>query len=361
MLMNRGIAVACVCVMASMCAAQDGTPTPGPPPEAGPEARPPAAATTPIGHVEVRGSGDVPLILIPNLVSDWSVYEAFMGRNSDTYTMYAVTLPGFGGTAAPAEPASGVSFTEGPWLENAERAVLAMIEEKKLEKPLLAGQGLGGHLALRLAQAAPESFRAAVIIHASPAYPLGSAGEPIPAEERKTAVDQFLRAEIEKYSEDQWQEQQRAWIASTVADAGRAKELAGKAAATPKPVSSRYMLEYLGADVTPDLPKLTLPVLVIAGLPDEPGADLTLMREAWPAYYKGAPQVTIVYFEGAFEFITEAAPAELDRAMTQFIRGEPVQGRVVTTRPATPPRSVPRTPSPAHEQPDPAAPETPRK
>src|SRR5262245_47521140 len=85
-----------------------GTPAPAPqaPPAAAPKVDQPAAApstgaVTPLGHVEVRGTGPVPVVLIPNLVMDWTIFESFMQRNSEKFTMYAVTLPGFAGSAPP--------------------------------------------------------------------------------------------------------------------------------------------------------------------------------------------------------------------------------------------------------------------
>jgi pimeloyl-ACP methyl ester carboxylesterase len=306
------------------------------------------AETTALAHVEVRGTGPIPMVLVPNLVCDWSIYETFMERNAARYTMYAVTLSGFGGSAPPPDPAAGASYTQGLWLENAERAVLRLVEERKLDKPVLVGQSFGGHLALRTAAARPELFRAVVAIHATPAFPLRTFGEPITREARTAAIDGDYASRVAQLSDQEWQEQQRAWMRSVVQDPARVAALSEKSASVPKSVSGRYMLEFLAADVTAELPRLTQPVLVIAGLPDSAGTDLAALRQAWPAYYAGTPTPTIVFFESSFEFITEDSPAELDRAIEQFLKGEPVQGKISLPRPA--PLSPPAAPQPAPKE-----------
>src|SRR4051794_4581202 len=113
------------------------------------------------------------MVLIPGLVSDWSVFESFMTRNADKYTMYAVTLPGFGKSQAPPQPAEGESYTAGAWMANAERAILQMIDEKKLDKPVVVGQALGGHLAMRIAVLHPEKVKSVIVLNSMPAYPIG--------------------------------------------------------------------------------------------------------------------------------------------------------------------------------------------
>src|SRR5690606_30796269 len=48
-------------------------------------------------HVVKRGSGPVPMVLVSDvLMPAEEVYGSFMPQNAGRYTMYAVTLPGFG-------------------------------------------------------------------------------------------------------------------------------------------------------------------------------------------------------------------------------------------------------------------------
>ena len=64
----------------------------------------PLPAPEGLAHVERVGTGPVDLVLIPGLACDWRVWEDFLQRNARRYTMYAVTLPGFGGAPAEFDP-----------------------------------------------------------------------------------------------------------------------------------------------------------------------------------------------------------------------------------------------------------------
>lgn len=90
----------------------------------------PVTGSTPLGQpgpVEKRGRGPVPLILIADLRTDWTVFQSFMERNAERYTLYAVTLPGYGGTPAPPRPAT-LDLTTTPWWDGAKQGVLGLIE-----------------------------------------------------------------------------------------------------------------------------------------------------------------------------------------------------------------------------------------
>src|SRR3954469_18332926 len=135
----------------------------------------PATQPTPVAHVEQRGNGPVVLIMIPGLSCDWHVYDTFMSRNASRYTMLAVTLPGFGGSSPP---------SSSDWLDNAEQAIVQLVHERKLDKPIVVGHSLGGHLVTRLAIHHPEEFRGAISIDDLPLFPPPMPGQPDTAESR---------------------------------------------------------------------------------------------------------------------------------------------------------------------------------
>jgi pimeloyl-ACP methyl ester carboxylesterase len=284
---------------------------------------------------------------------DWTLFEPFMERHGERFTMYAITLPGFGGSEPPPAPAEEGQYSRGPWLDNAERAILQMIKEREIEKPVLVGQSLGGHIAVRLLARHPERFRAGIILQSMPAYPIDGAGAEVSRETRMQKVDGALHEQIQHIEDDQWLQQQREWIQSLTSNSAFAEALAEKNANLPKDTSSRYMLEYLAADVQQELAAAqTPPILVAAAIPHEPGADLEELRAMWPELYEGVERVTIVYFEATRELILIEAPEELDRAIVQFLAGRPVEGKPAET-PRNPEDPVvePRQPSPPDEAP----------
>jgi len=97
--------------------------------------------STPLGNlgvVEKRGRGPIPMILIADIRTDWSLYRNFMDRNVERYTMYAVTLPGYGGTPAPPRPET-LDLKSTPWWDGAEKGVVSLIEKNRFNKPVVVG------------------------------------------------------------------------------------------------------------------------------------------------------------------------------------------------------------------------------
>jgi pimeloyl-ACP methyl ester carboxylesterase len=79
------------------------------------------------------------MVLVSGFGVGASAFEGFMRRNADRYHMFAVTLPGFENTAAPPMPAAGTSYGDQSWTRAAVDAVVKLIREKKLDRPVLVG------------------------------------------------------------------------------------------------------------------------------------------------------------------------------------------------------------------------------
>lgn len=300
---------------------------------AAPESRPAISAAelsnvTPLAHVETRGTGPVHIILIPGVGFDWTVFESFMDRNKERYTMHAVTLPGFGGSTPPAA-AEGSTWEDGAWLQNAEKAVLQFVEQKQPDKPVIAGHALGGHIAIRLAAHYPERFRSAIAIDGFPALAMDDPDKPsISQEDRVKLIKDFIEPQFAK---DDFATMQGKMLPSMVTDASRAEALGRIAGKVPSPTLVRYTLEGAASDMTPALKDLKIPLLVIAAIPDDAVVPDPLvfegMRTRTIAMMKGAPNASLVFFENTRHFVTEDAPKELDAAFAAFVDGKDVQGK----------------------------------
>src|SRR5262249_26309965 len=62
------------------------------------------AAPGTLGAVVERGRGPIDMILVSGFGVGASAFDGFMKRNAARYHMFAITLPGFEGTAAPPMP-----------------------------------------------------------------------------------------------------------------------------------------------------------------------------------------------------------------------------------------------------------------
>lgn len=103
----------------------------------------PGYETSRIGELqEVKkyGYGKQNLILIPGLGFDASVFKDFMEANKANYTMYAITIPGYGKTKAPPMPVEGTSYGEQSWNKGVIQGLIKFIEKEKIQKPVIVGQ-----------------------------------------------------------------------------------------------------------------------------------------------------------------------------------------------------------------------------
>lgn len=310
---------------------------------------------TPITHIEKRGTGPIPMVLVPGVGCDWRVFDSFMTRNADRYTMYAITLPGFGGTTPP--PAATIdSVGEGPWLENSVDAILKVINDLKLEKPVVVGHSLGSHLALRLAERTNDRLRAVVSLDGAPAFPLTDMKAKVTREEREKYIAEQVSPFFARMSEEMWKGQQASMGSTMARDPESAKQVSAYLAESPKATTQRYLLELMAADITDQLADIKIPVLHISCITDEDaGADKNDIKEWVINSFKTSTMTDVVFFEDTRHFVMFDAPKELDTAIDDFLSGRQVKGipakpkAPTAPKPAmTPSATAPkRTPAPA--------------
>lgn len=302
-----------------------------------------AHALTPVAHVETRGAGPTTLVLIPGWTCDWTVWDDFMSRNAANYTMHALTLPGFGGTAAPPLNPEDKGV---PWIDNAANAVAAFLADRNLNNVILVGHSMGAHLAFRVAIEHPDRVAKVIGVDGFPAFPIGGPQSQLSADQRASLVDSMLAPRMRELTDEQWAGQQKTMLNSMVTDPARAEQLTAVCAKTDKQTAIEYYLQLLKADVTPRIADLKAPTLAIAAI--DPSMNVTgqadNIRQIWRNQFEPAPDAHVVFFEATRHFVMDDQPAALDKAVADFIAGNKVSGV------STPPAPVVTTPQPANPQ-----------
>src|SRR5690349_21710485 len=122
------------------------------------------AATT-VGTLKVQRHGDHgrPVILIPGLQGGPWVWQQTIEQLQKNHVVYAVTLAGFDGMPAPADG--------GNLFDRADASLLLLIEQHKIDKPVLVGHSLGGTLALRFAGEHAQLISGVVAVEGLPIFP----------------------------------------------------------------------------------------------------------------------------------------------------------------------------------------------
>lgn len=300
-----------------------------------------------LGGVEKRGRGPVPMILITDIRTDWTLYQNFMDRNADRYTMYAVTLAGYGGTLPPAKPAA-LDLTATPWWDGAKRGVLDLIAKNNLNRPVVVGMGTSAYLAARLALENPDKIRSAVLVDgtvyttfrslANPDYPAALAERPDVLMKQPGAIGmmaEFLPAMLPSREAAEARIKalppaQLGQFFGGMRDIERARALAISAAANSDPRAALYNVEFFSTDLSAAFKDLKVPVLAIPTIHDDnsPGqggpapAEWNELKLRYPAI-----PLTVAVFQNTRTYATDDAPKEFDSALEAFIAGKHVEGR----------------------------------
>src|SRR5262245_55590990 len=288
-----------------------------------------------LGAIVERGRGPVDMILVSGFGLGASAFEGFMSRNVERYHMLAVTLPGFEGTAAPPMPAPGTSYGEQTWSHAAADAIVRLIRERHLQKPVLVGHFINGsQVTMRIAVEHPELVRSFVLLAGTPRY------EPVSAMRfwpKNLTLEQKVKA-VDQFSAPRWFKTvtRATWVKNNFVatdysvDSVRGRRFADRANAPPLPVLIRYLCEFHASDLWPDLDRLQRPLLVIqphftASL----RADTTrvylagYLEEPWRGRLEGRPHTQSVVVDSAGILVMEDQPSIVDRKVADFLKTLP--------------------------------------
>lgn len=312
-------------------------------------------------HVETRGTGPTPLLLISDLgVDGRKLYDSFARRQGSAYTMHIVTLP-LAGAARPLPWPEKLDFAGRPWLNEIERELLALLGEPRMKGVTVLGTSAGGYLAARLALLRPKQVRSVVLVHAQVNSMLRSPTDPdAPAtlEQRLARVraaspgpqlfpvaplpppEELRRSIADPKSTHPVA---RNWMAFAVKDTAVSCEwtyeaLSGGFFTT----SQEYMFELQSTDLTEQMKTLSVPMLAMGCWHDEDSPVQSPPSlsgwEEMKLLYPGIP-LTVVAFDDTRSYISVDAPEEFDRALADFLAGRPVRGKTGYGLPRTSPRA----------------------
>lgn len=212
------------------------------------------------------GYGKKSLILIPGWGFDASVFNDFVDVNKNNYTMYVVTIPGYGKTSAPPMPPAGTSYGELTWSKSFLSGLAKLIEKEKLHKPIIAGHfNQGSQLTLRFTIDHPGKIGGVIILGGPPKLVTvrnGTMREFTP-DSMKLLTDNFLAEKwfkpIKKSAFDAGNYLPEVYSLDSV----RGKKLWEQSAAVPLPVMIRYLCELWTMDLLIEIDKISCPVMVV--------------------------------------------------------------------------------------------------
>ncbi len=220
-----------------------------------------------VPYYEKMGRGKTTLILIPGLGFDGSVFKDFVAANKKRYTMYVVTLPGFGKTKAPAAPKEGTSLGEYTWSKSAAEGIVKLMDKEKLIQPVLVGNHtLSAQIVLRIASTYPDKVGKVVILGSPAKFVLIQNNKPVeyPLKSRIAYQDKVIAPTFYKFvTRETWNQNNYIREIYVLKNGRQADELWKQVASVPLPVMVRYLMEFQVTDPLMDIDRIQCPVLVL--------------------------------------------------------------------------------------------------
>jgi pimeloyl-ACP methyl ester carboxylesterase len=292
---------------------------------------PPGTETLPagtLGNVRRVGEGKKTMLLIAGIGFGDGVWTEFMERRKTEYTMFAVTLPGFGGAKPLAMPADETKFGDTPWMRSSLQAINTLLDKERIEKvTVVAHWMVATQLALQLALDQPARVEAVILIGGA----LKMYFDANPAtlnwaiEQRRSFSNAMGERWFKTVTRRTWDDNNFMPYDYAV-NPRRGLFLWREAQAPTLPVWIRYLLEFYSTDYSASLKDLRVPVLVVHPDFDDPTFYVedrkNYMRNSCIDSWKGAAELnnrlTFVTIPKSRLFIQYDQPEALDRAIAAF-------------------------------------------
>jgi N-formylmaleamate deformylase len=255
---------------------------------------------------EVRGEGP-PMILLPGLTSPGAVWNHTIQHYESRYTLHVLTLAGFAGVPPVTEPS----------LARVKDELIEYIRTRRLERPVLVGHSLGGHLAYAVAAAVPDLIRAVVAVEGATYLP--ALFDPNATLEVWGPRAQAMRQSIAASDPETFRRQSDAQLMAQVGNPEARAWLEPIAAQSDPATTAQYMYDLYTSDLRDVVSRITAPVLLVMGtasipLEGRPGYVASAERQL-----AGIPQVEVVEVPTAYHFVQLDDPEALHRAMDAFL------------------------------------------
>ena len=281
-------------------------------------------STDKIPEIVIKGSGDYNLLLIPCMSCRWNEWEEFMDRNLENYTMYAVTIPGYGGTPSP----DLLKNTTGtPWRENALEGLSELMDEYELNDVIIVGHSWGSMVAIQLAARRKDVVKSVISIDGtieSTSWVKKSLSERLV---QANSVVQNWEPKLKDAEE--WSKFNGAVVGNTFGQTEMVRKeemltkikLVSSFMATDRDVVLQYWRENTLIDLTSYLHQIHVPILDIQSFTGDNQArqksdHLKLLSDA-----KAPDNVESVFMYDTKHFIMYHRPLTLDCYISDFING----------------------------------------
>lgn len=251
-----------------------------------------------------------PVILIPGLSSGGYVWDETVKQLRAEHELYVVTLAGFNGKSA----------MPGAKLPKAKESLLELIQTQKINQPILVGHSLGSALSLWFAESHSNLIRGVFAVDGLPVFP----GTQNMTLEQRTAMAEAARRQMAGADAKTFAEQQLQYMRMIgLVDQAQAEKIAVRSATSDPAATADYMAELLIMDTRQDLPKISVPVVLVSPYYATDFARMNMSEEAKSAYYmsfmQGIPKLSLVSIKDARHFVMLDQPTIFHEKLLNFV------------------------------------------
>lgn len=279
------------------------------------------------------GKGRETLIIIPGLGFDATVFEDFVKANKKNFTMYVITLPGFGKTSAPPMPAANTSYGEQTWTKGVAQGISKLIKKEGIDKPIVVGHFVTGtQVALRFAQDYPEQLGGLIFLGGSAKMMAFIQGKLMDSNVKDMikGTDTYWAPQWFKHMTKEFYNNGNFIPEVYSVNPATAAQLWQQVATTPMPISVRYACEYYACDMLAEIDKIKCPILVIRPKFQVKFWDNQLNKswiqpqfiESWNVAAGRNPSIQIVEVPESGAFVWKDNPAVVYPAISNFLKSK---------------------------------------
>jgi pimeloyl-ACP methyl ester carboxylesterase len=277
-----------------------------------PPPAPAPVATFDVGslHVQQYGSGPKSLIFIPGLTCGPWEWSGQIAHFASTYTVYALTLPGFDGQPP----------IDGPLFQTTSADFWKLLDQQHIVKPIVIGHSLGGTMGFLLATQHADRLAGVIALDGLPIYPTNVFLTPAKIKASAISIETMMAKQTPAQFENSEQNFVLPYLMTAPADVAVAAPLTAK---SDPAASGKWFYEDLMLDLRPQLAQANVPILLIAPY------DVTLdgkylpsmaAKQTWYAgIIKNAPDASVVMIDKSRHFAMYDQPQAVTDDITQFL------------------------------------------
>jgi len=245
----------------------------------------------------VDGPAHAPVVVLgPSLGTDLHLFDAQVAELAGDWRLVRFDLPGHGGSAAPLRPCTVPSLASD---------VLALLDHLHVQRFHYVGISLGGAIGQQLALDAADRLLSLAVCASAARFPDPPSWLARAAKVRTEGTAAMVESRTGTWWTPAFEERAPA-EAARLLDMLRATSDEGYAACC-EAIST--------FDARPELPRITVPTLVLAGAED-PATPVELVREV----ADGIPGARFVVLPHAAHLLTAEQPAEASRLLSEHLR-----------------------------------------